>query len=115
MCVYAHGRVITVSGNRSFLGGLDSTNLDRIRVAPFPRLLWLHRKTGLLINSITVSNLNLCRAFYSAFGLSAKIQRLFDLLKGFTVGTITDSDTDSIDLFRMARTLVNETRDEKVI
>ena len=31
------------------------------------------------------------------------------------VAGFTDSDTDSVDLFRMAKALVNETRDKKVI
>ena len=74
-----------------------------------------NRVAFLLIDSITVSSLNLCRTFYSAFGLSGDIKRLFDLLQGFIVGTMTDSDADSVDLFRMARTLVKETRAEKVI
>ena len=63
---------------------------------------------------MTVSNITVCGTFYSAFGLSTEIKRLFELLQRFVVGGFSDSDADSVDLFRTAKKLVNETRDEKV-
>ena len=59
-------------------------------------------------------NFNVYRTFYSAFGLSSDINGLFELLQLFAVGGFTDNDTNSVDLLRMAKTLVNETKDEKV-
>ena len=69
----------------------------------------------LALDSLKNSNVILYRTFYSARRLSSDIARFFDLPQRFVVAGFTDNDTDSVDLFQMAKELVNETRDKAVM